>query len=396
MFEFRFLVDLSSDAALAIGGDSKVVAWNARAAALLGYAPEQVLGRPCYDVLKATLPSGEPLCTPECEGKLCFAHHSPFAVHECSLRHRDGRWLQASISTLVPPALNDDRADGATVAVAFLRPRHQAASVAAADRQLRVYTCGRFGLSVGGQSLPIDRWHRKQALTLLKLLVTHRGESMHREQVIECLWPDANERRGRERLKVTSCFLRQQLRAAGVRGDVIAVGNATYALQRDAVWLDCEQFENLFREGWLLEQRGRLMEAIACFEKAESVYKGDYLPEERYAEWCGEERERLREVYFDMLGHMVDGYLECGAYEKAADVCRCALVREPCRERFHRALMICLVRLGQHDRAIAHYRRCCEVLKSELDVKPAPETERLYRELVTAGGARNSISPASR
>ncbi len=396
MFEFRFLVDLSSDAALAIGGDSKIVAWNARAAALLGYAPEQVLGRHCYDVLKATLPSGEPLCTPECEGKLCFSHHSPFAVHACSLRHRDGRWLQASISTLVPPALSDECADGATVAVAFLRPRHLVASAAAADRQLRIYTCGRFGLSVAGRSVPTDRWHRKHALTLLKLLVTNRGETMHREHVIECLWPDANERRGRERLKVTTCFLRQQLRAAGVPGDAIAVANETYALRRDAVWLDCEQFENFFREGWLLEQRGRLKEALVCFEKAASMYKGDYLPEERYADWCAEERERLREVYFDMLGHMADGYVECGDYERAADVCRCALAREPCRERFHRALMFCLARLGQYDRAIAHYRRCCEALKAELDVTPAPETERLYRELVAVGAAGSPASSAVR
>ncbi len=384
MGAFCELVDLASDAALAISSESHVVAWNERATSLLGYAAEQALGRPCYDILQAMLPSGEPLCTPECEGKLCFVRHSPFAVRECSLRHKDGRWLRASISTLVAPTPDKDKTDSPTVAVVFLQPREEPASGTSADRQLRISTFGRFGLSVADRGLPIDRWYRKHALTLLKLLVTHRGEAVHREHVIECLWPDADERRGRERLKVTTYFLRQQMRAAGVSGDVVTVGDATYALRRDAVWLDCEVFESLFNEGRLIERRGRPKDALLCFEKAERVYKGDYLSEERYADWCAEERERLREIYLDVLGHMVDGYLDGGNHERVAEVCRLGLAREPYREGFHRALMICLTRLGQRDRAVAHYHRCRQMLKAELGVEPTPETERLYRELFSA------------
>lgn len=397
MTEFRLLVDLASDAAMAIGDDSQVVAWNQRAASLLGYAPEQALGRPCYDILQAMLPSGEPLCTPECEGKSCFARHSPFAVRRCLLRHKDGRWLRASISTLVAPALNGDDADAATVAaVVFLQPTKEVASGTSASHQLRISTFGRFCLSVTNHGLPINRWYRKHALTLLKLLVTHRGEAVHREHVIECLWPDANERRGRERLKVTTYFLRQQMRAAGIRGDIVTVENATYALRRDAVWLDCEVFESLFNEGRLLERHGRLKEALVCFEKAERVYKGDYLAEERYADWCAEERERLREVYFDVLGHMVNGYLESGDHERAVQLCRLALSRDSCRESFHRTLMICLLHLGQCDRAIVHYHRYRQVLKAELDVEPAPEIERLYRQLVVAGRSNGAAARLQR
>ena len=133
-----------------------------------------------------------------------------------------------------------------------------------------------------------------------------------------------------------------------------------------------------------LERRGRPKDALVCFEKAERLHKGDYLAEERYADWCAEERERLREIYFDVLGHMVDGYFAGGDYERAVQFCRLALAREPCRENFHRVLMICLLRLGQRDRAIAHYHRCRRMLKADLGVEPAPETERLYRELFSA------------
>ncbi len=378
------LVEFASDAALAVDGDSHIVAWNERSARLLGYAPDQALGRPCYDILQAMLAGGEPLCTPECAAKLCFAHHSPFAVRECLLRHKDGRWLPASISTLVVPAPNGNGVDSGAAAVIFLRPGKEAASGMSADRQLRVFTFGFFGLSVADRGLPINRWYRKHALTLLKLLVTHRGKAVHREHVIECLWPDADECRGRERLKVTTHFLRQQMRAAGLGDNIVIVANATYALRRDAVWLDCDAFERLFNEGRRLEQRGRSKDALVCFEEAERLHKGDYLAEERYADWCAEERERLREIYFDTLGYMVNDYLENGAYELAMQFCRLAHARDPCRESFHRMSMICLLRLGQRDRAIAHYHRCRQILKADLGVEPAPETQRLYRKLLSA------------
>ncbi len=393
MTEFRSLVDLASDAALAISSDSRVVAWNERATDLLGYTTEQVLGRPCYDILRAVLPSGEQLCTPACLGKQCFAHRSPFAIQECWLWQRDGRWLQASISSLVAPAPDRNIADAGAIAVIFLHAKTERSAGKSAAHELRICTLGRFALSVSGRGLQIERWYRKQALTLLKLLVTHRSTAIHREYVIECLWPDVEEHRGRERLKVTTYFLRQQLRAAGLQKEIIIVANETYALRRDGVWVDCEVFEDLFHEARLLEQRGRTKDALACLEKAARMYNGDYLPEERYRDWCAGERERLREIYFDVLGHMVESYLVSGEHEQAVRCCRLALSREPCRENFLRTLMTSLAHLGQYDRAIDHYRRFRQVLKHELGVEPAPETERIYRELLAPERTAAGVEP---
>jgi DNA-binding SARP family transcriptional activator len=83
---------------------------------------------------------------------------------------------------------------------------------------------------------------------------------------------------------------------------------------------------------------------------------------------------------------MVDRYLDDGDCEHAAEACRRGLEREPYREGFHRALMICLTRLGKRDRAIAHYHHCRQVLEAELGVEPTPETERVYREVVVGRG----------
>jgi DNA-binding SARP family transcriptional activator len=66
-------------------------------------------------------------------------------------------------------------------------------------------------------------------------------------------------------------------------------------------------------------------------------------------------------------------------------VCRKALVRDPCRESFHWALMKYLVRLGRPDWAATQFRHCQEVLDRELGVEPMPEMQRLYRQIRKGG-----------
>lgn len=385
MADVRELVDLASDAAFAVNKDLRVVAWNRGAEAILGRTPGEVVGRHCYDILQAVLPGGEPLCTPGCEGGSCFRRGQPFAVHSCRARHRDGRWVSVSISTVVMPqrvrALRTDSA----VALVFLRAQQEGLPRTPLDRSLRIFTFGRFGLVAGERGLPVEKWERKQALTLLKYLVTHLGRSVHRDLLIECLWPDVDESQGRERLKVTVYFLRKQLRSAGVREGIVTRVGPAYVLRREAVWVDSEAFEALVAEGSALERRQRPDDALRCFEEAQNLYRGDYLEEDLYADWCAEEREQLRQIYLEMLSCMAERYAGRGDYARAAQVCRTALVREPCRESFHRALMEYLVRLGRADGAVAQFHRCRRILTEELGVEPMPETQRLYRKILEEG-----------
>ncbi len=378
----REVVHFASDPALVIDKDLKVLAWNDGATDLLGYAAEHTLGRRCFEVLQAILPGGEPLCTPDCEGGLCFGRCRPFAVNACLARHRDGGWVKLGISTVVVPGTAAERGTGSVATVLFLRPSGRTPPVERVDQPLRVFTFGHFGVAHGDRGLDVDTWVRKHALTVLKYLVTRLGSSVHREQLIECVWPDVDETRGRERLKVTLHFLRRQLRAAGVGKDVIETTGNGYMLRRETVWVDAEAFERSAAEGWNWQRQGQIDLALRCYEDARHLYRGDYFEEDPYAEWCAEERERLREIFIEVLARMAEAYAERGRYTEAARACRIALVREPCREFFHRALMECSARLGRPDWAVNQFRRCRQVLIKELGVEPAAETCQLYRQVL--------------
>ena len=382
----RDLVDMASDAAFAVDGGLEIVAWNLGAQRLLGYAPSEVVGRHCSDVLQAVLPGDEPLCVPNCKGVGCFRRQRPFAAPTCRARHKNGKWVPLSIASLVMPKQARNSGTGSPIAVILLRSDEQKQGQPLPMPALQIFTFGCFDLAARGSGLATEHWKRKQAVTLLKYLVAHRGRPVHRETLIECLWPDIDEGRARERLKVTVYYLRHQIRAAGIHEDVVETVGKTYLLRHETVWVDAVEFERLMTEGAALQRRQRWEEALSRYQEAQHLYRGDYMEADIYADWCAAERERLHELYVETLCGMADCHAALDHYAEAVQVCRTALVVDPCRESFHRTLMVLLVRLGRADWAVAQYRRLQHVLASELDVEPMPETTRLYRQILEGDG----------
>lgn len=381
----RELLRATSDAAFAIDARLRIIHWNQNAERLLGYTAGEVAGHPCCDILQGTLPGGEPLCGPGCVAGSCLSDGRPLAIGSCLGRHADGWWVPLSIGSIVNPRVRRGVSDGSVIGIVLLRGidgavvRHHEAPVP------RIFAFGRFSIVLGDKALRLERWGRRQALTLLKFLVRECGNEVHRERLMECLWSGVDEERARGRLKVVSYFLRRELKRAGIPEEVIISTGAGYALNRGAVWIDTVHFQQLAKEGTVLQRQDRWESALRRYHDACLLYRGDYLAEDIYADWCAEERERLREVYLDVLTRSAGIYIEHERYAEAIDVCRQALQREPCRESFHRALMICFACSGRHDEALAQYDRCARILSRELGTLPMPQTQRLCKEISARG-----------
>lgn len=387
------LVEFSSDAALVIDDRQCVSAWNRGAEELFGYARDEALGRPCAEILQAVLPGGEPLCVPACQVFQCFRDCRPQGVARCRVRHKDGGWVEVSYHSIVLPQAQG-LSCGAPVAIVFLRERDAQQVRAPLGGVLQIFTLGKFGLVAGGRGVEVEKWKRRQAVTLLKFLVTQLDRPVHRERILDCLWPEVDEARGWGRLKVTMYYLREQLRAAGAGEDALqTVGNA-YLLKRDAVWVDAESFEKSVSAGRALQAKGQGAEALRRYEEAQLLYRGAYLEQDSLADWCAEERERLGEICMDMLTRKAECHAERGEFAEAVLVCRKGLVVDPCRESFHRDLMDYLARLGRRDWAVAQYRHCREVLGREFGAEPMPQTQRLYREILAQERAESGAPSA--
>jgi PAS domain S-box-containing protein len=378
------LAEFASDAAFAIDADAKIVAWNAPAQRLLGYAPSEAIGRRCGDVLQATLSGGEPLCHPDCDVIRCFRDCRSYGVPNCRLRHRDGEWIPASIASAAMSERARRLSGDNIMAVIFIQDVAAAIPVPQ-YHTLQLFTLGGFGIVMAGRSVDVAKWKRKQAVTLLKYLITQLGRPVHRERLLDCLWPGVDRRRGLGRLKVTMYYLRHELRANGMRDEVVKTIDHSYLLRRDAVWVDVDVFERLVTEGRALQDRAQWSNALDRFAEAQRLYRGDYLEEEIFSDWCAEERERLHELYLEVLARAAECHTELVQYAEVVQIYRKALVFDPCRERIHYLLMECLVKSGRPDLALAQYRHCQQVLAREFDTQPLLETQRLYQQILKCG-----------
>jgi two-component SAPR family response regulator len=375
------LIEGASDAALAIDADGQIVAWNDQAQRLLGYPPSEAIGKHCGDVLQATLPGGEPLCHPGCDIFQSFHKCMPYGVPSCRLQHRSGKGVMVSIGTVAMSKRARRLYADKIMAIIFLRNETIAAPVSQ-HYPLQVFTLGGFCMVVAGRSIDIGKWKRKQAVTLLKYLVNQLDRPVRRERLIECLWPDVDEKQGWGRLKVTMYYLRRELRANGISDEVVKTIDSSYLLRRDAIWVDVEIFERLVTEGRALQDKAQWHKALSRYNEARHLYKGDYMEEETFSDWCAEERERLHELYLEMLARTAGCYAELDQYTEAIHICRKALVFDPCRENFHCVLMEYLVKDGRPDLALVQYRHCQQVLAREFGAEPMPETQRLYKQIL--------------
>ncbi len=378
------IVEHASDPAFELDEALRVVAWNRRAEALFGRPAAQAVGWRCYEILRANLPGGEPLCGPDCHGGTCYRQAVPFGVAECVVAAEGAAPFRAALSSLILPAARAVPGRTRRVLV-FVHPLDRPAAGAALPQPFRIHLLGPFAILRDEHPVALERWQRRAALVLVKLLAMRRGQPVHGDVLIEHLWPGAEAAAGRQRLKVAAYYARHEL---GSR-TLIEHGDGGYALARGEFWLDVAAFEAHVAAGVRHARAGQDAEASAALGDALALYRGDFLEEHLYDDWCAEERERLRELYFDAAARLAAGLRRQGRLEEAERTCRRALAREACREAFHRQLMEVLIDMGRLPEADQQFRSCRAILLRELGVEPLPETRRVFDRVQAARTARS-------
>ncbi len=224
-----------------------------------------------------------------------------------------------------------------------------------------------------------------KALPLLKILAAHRGRGLTRDALMEMLWPGTDPTAGAVSLKVAAHNLRSLLEPSKeyrTQGQWILFDNGTYTLNPDApIWIDVECMEQHWRRGLADQASGELDAARCEFDAAERLYIGDYLEEDIYENWTIVRRERLRDVYLEVVGKLLEFAVRDGDHPAAIRYCHKIVDADPCREDAYRVLMQSHASLKQRARAGAWYAVCRTMLKTEMAVDPSPETVAVFESL---------------
>ncbi len=375
------LIAYTSDPAFSLDSEMRVTGWNNGAKDLLGYTDSEISGVTCDKVLQAFYSTGEPLCSMLCEGRGCIISGNKWGIGNCLIRHKNGEMIPIRISSLVLPIEARKPDSDETVAVIILHKSHSETVEASLDIPLRIFALGPFALAVSGKGLNVEDWKRKKAITVLKCLISNLNKPVHRERLIEWIWPDADPDKSWARLKVTVSYLRQALREGGANADIIETKGQSYLLRSNMVWIDSSEFCTLVSKGREMLRVNDLAGAKKQLEDAESLYRGEFIEDEPYADWCIIERERLREIYLELLDSLASCYTETGDYTTAARICRSALSSDPCRENFIRTLMESMISMGRPDWARANFISWRRSLEKEYGLSPTEETLAVFRRI---------------
>jgi DNA-binding SARP family transcriptional activator len=220
-------------------------------------------------------------------------------------------------------------------------------------------------------SLPLPR----KAMGLLACLAVAPGQASSRGALAARLWGGRRAEQSRHSVRQALLSIRQALGAAGCSA-ALTVADDTLALDRGFVDVDVWEFE------------ARLDTAsVSGLEEAAALYRGEFLDgfrigEPAFDEWATRERERLRERARHGLAGLLTHHGEAGAVEPAIETALQLLRVDHTEERVHRTLIQLYHRQGRRADALRQYRTCVGMLRSELGVEPAPETVRLYREIL--------------
>jgi DNA-binding SARP family transcriptional activator/pimeloyl-ACP methyl ester carboxylesterase len=235
---------------------------------------------------------------------------------------------------------------------------------------IEIYLLDAFAVHIDGTPVADTAWARRDAAALVKVLALVEGRWLHREQVIDRLWPDLDFDGAGPRLHKAAHYARRALR----RSDAIMLRDETVTLFPGAdVSIDAVEFESDARKA--LEGGGSRQA-----EQVLDTYGATLLPADPYADWAGGTRERLRELRKELL--------------RRARRWRELLDEDPLDEQAHVAIMREFAQAGDTHAALRQFERLDRTLRRELGEAPGPEALALRRQLMQRLHHAGAISPA--
>ena len=223
---------------------------------------------------------------------------------------------------------------------------------------VQIRLLGGFGIVRDHVPVPADAWVRRQAAQLVQLLALARDRRMHREQVIDALWPGLSWDVAGPRLHKAAHYARRALDDSGAV--VLRHELVTLFPGREDVEVDVREFARAATQALQTGDEGLADEALRW-------YAGPLLPDDPYEQWAEEPRRSAGRQHLDLLRLL-------GRWD---DV----LTEEPTDEEAHLGVARARAAAGDPRGALLQLERLEQALHGELGASPGAEAVRLRGEL---------------
>ncbi|RKT85031.1 Predicted ATPase [Saccharopolyspora antimicrobica] len=216
-----------------------------------------------------------------------------------------------------------------------------------------------------------------QVLTVLAVLLVHRGRPVSTDRLIDVLWPRRAPRDAPAALQVKVSQLRSALAAAEPSARTLVVsGAAGYGLDVPADAVDAGRFEELLGTGADARSRANALST------ALGLWRGAAFSEVADEEFAAVEAARLTELRLSAVEARAEALLELGEHAELVGELAPVIAEHPLRERLRAAHLRALYRTGRQSEALAGFTELRDRLRTELGVDPGPEIVAVHQAIL--------------
>jgi len=251
---------------------------------------------------------------------------------------------------------------------------------------LNIRLLGKFRVFLGKKEMLSDQWKSTKALMIFKYLASTRSKGfIHRDVLMELLWPEEDYKKTNKRLNVAMSYLRKLLEPKLQRrfpsSYIIRQKNAFRLDVGNGGKVDVEEFLRELALGDTCEKTDP-ERSVRHYLHAESFHKGPFLAEDPYIDWCITEREALTEKYLYVLSKIIQFYDHKKDFSKGIEYANKYLAADHYAENVYRSLMRFYYLTGNTSNVKKTFEKCKINIVEDLECPLSRETLDLYKRLI--------------
>ncbi len=219
------------------------------------------------------------------------------------------------------------------------------------------------------------KWKTAKVKELFAYFITYSNDSIHRDALIDALWPEVDYKRAKIQLHTTLSYLRSSLDCLGYP-EAIKFAQGSYTLQLDEFHSDAQQFEQYFMHSPVVTT-----ETIDQCEQILQSYTGDYLEENGYG-WATSKANSLRQLLLHSLQQISDYFSVNWQPAKKQHYLQRLIAADPYSDHATRQLIQFHIDNGNRGEALRVFHELKDLLMSDLGITPDSLTMELYTSLL--------------
>ncbi|MCD6475934.1 MAG: hypothetical protein J7K85_06670 [Anaerolineaceae bacterium] len=243
---------------------------------------------------------------------------------------------------------------------------------------LWVRTLDTFNVWCGTHRIRSIEWKREKAKHLFQLLVANHGKWLHRDQIMNMLWPESGTTTATNNLKVVLNTLNQVLEPGRPRGETpffIERQRELYRLNPTAhIIIDTDIFEV-----WVLHATEESLSS------AIELYQTHYFNDSYVQEWLVVEEQYYHQKFLLAAEKLTQLLFDNGKLQEALDVTYKILAEDNLWESAYQFQMVIFHKMKRFSMVHSVYEQCKHILEKQYNRSVSTKLTEIYENLVTEG-----------